>query len=162
MKKILILVILIIIATFTYQFIDQNLLPFIKKPASTQDNIATIRINGATYKISVADNEVSRAQGLSGKQKLEKDEGLLFLFPQKDKYGFWMKDMLFPIDIIWLDEDVIADISHSVQIPLSPTYVPSYYPKAPVNKVLEVNAGEAKKNNFTIGQKVTINLFKPL
>ena len=61
-------------------------------------------LGGEELTLKVADTEALREQGLSGSSPLSPHEGMLFIFPHSDNYGFWMKDMLFPIDIIWLDE----------------------------------------------------------
>ena len=116
-----------------------------------------ITIGKQTFTLDIADTDEKRSQGLSGRGKLEETQGMLFLFPQKDMYAFWMKDMLFPLDLIWIDEDTVVDISENVPIPFTATYLPRYQPKAPVNRVLEVNSGLTKKYGIIPGMKVAFS-----
>lgn len=106
--------------------------------------------------IEVVDTEAARIQGLSGRAEIPDAYGMLFVFPHADTYGFWMKDMLVSIDIIWLREDgSIAGIEHSV----SPdTYPTSFYAPEPVRYVLETRAGYAKDMGWDIGTRVPIQL----
>jgi len=64
----------------------------------------SLKINEIDLYVELADTPEKRAQGLSGKKELNHDRGILFVFDKSDAYSFWMKDMNFPIDIIWLDE----------------------------------------------------------
>jgi uncharacterized membrane protein (UPF0127 family) len=87
---------------------------------------------------------------------------MLFIFPNEEKHFFWMKDMLFPIDIIWINnakEIVYIDENTSIPETNTPDYnLPLFSSPKPVSYVLEVNAGFSEKNNIKIGDKVEINL----
>lgn len=99
--------------------------------------------------VSVADTGPLREQGLSGTEMLSKGTGKLFIFDTSDSYGFWMKDMAYPIDIVWIDADwKVVGVSERAT-PLS--YPTIFYPPTPVRYVLELNAGEAVGDNFSIG-----------
>lgn len=65
----------------------------------------SVTVDGQTFAVSVADTPSERSLGLSGKSALENDEGMLFVFRENGRYGFWMKDMKFSIDIVWIDEN---------------------------------------------------------
>ena len=69
------------------------------------EGLPTIQLKGQPIRISIADTETARQQGLSGRAGLAADEGMLFVFPEDGTYAFWMKDMLFSIDILWLSGD---------------------------------------------------------
>ncbi len=114
-----------------------------------------LEIGNTVIKIEIADTDLARAQGLSGRSSLPTDSGLLFIFSTPGKPGFWMKDMHFPIDIIWLDEDWrVAAITAN----LAPeTYPQVFYPPTPIKYVLEVNAGLAEKNQLKIGNRAKQN-----
>ena len=102
-----------------------------------------VHIQGKEWNIKRVDTRESREQGLSHACSFDKKEGMLFKFEEKGTYGFWMKDMDFALDIIWLDENlkVIDKIEN-----LSPnTYPNVYYPKSEALYVLEVMAGEFSK-----------------
>lgn len=93
--------------------------------------------------------------GLSGRKFLPIDHGLLFVFEKPGRYGFWMKDMLFPIDIVWMDPSyrVIA-----IAPDLSPsTYPETFYPPVPVLYVLEINAGLVQEYNIATGTVLTLS-----
>lgn len=115
----------------------------------------TLFINEVSIPVDVANTDPERTQGLSGKSALDEKAGLLFVFEQPDTYGFWMKDMQFPIDIIWIDETwVVVDITENI----SPDTFPRVFkPQTPIKYVLEVNAGFATKNNISVGDVVVSN-----
>lgn len=126
----------------------------------------TATINNVSFSSTVADDDKERATGLSGKKSLGENEGLIFIFDKKDTYPFWMKEMNFPIDIIYIDspgkgtditEGTIVDIIKNAPAPDKDVHIanlPIYKPQKPANVVLEINAGLSDKNNFKIGDKV--------
>ncbi|MBI2097824.1 MAG: DUF192 domain-containing protein [Candidatus Vogelbacteria bacterium] len=105
-------------------------------------------------KIEIADDDIERSRGLSGRTTLAENEGMLFVFDAPGSYGFWMKNMNFPIDIIWLDEDWrIAGVTANV----SPESFPQiFYPERPIKYVLEVKAGFARRQSIQTGQVVEL------
>ena len=114
-----------------------------------------VKINNTTIKVEVAETPLAREKGLSGREKLDQNKGMLFIFPQKDYYSFWMKEMKFPIDIIWISDNRVVDIAYDLPLQAS-EFLKTYQPKEPVNFVLEVNAGFSKKYNIKIGDRVEI------
>jgi uncharacterized membrane protein (UPF0127 family) len=70
-----------------------------------QYNRTTISINGFKVLFAIASTDEQRIKGLSGLEKLNENEGMLFMFDEPSKQGFWMNEMNFPIDIIWLDSN---------------------------------------------------------
>lgn len=94
----------------------------------------------------VSNNPSKRQLGLSYRQSLEDGTGMVFIFPEPGRHSFWMKDMNFPIDIIWIRSDRrVMGITRNV----SPdTYPETFYPPSDIQFVLELNAGESEK--FTI------------
>lgn len=113
----------------------------------------------------LADTPEKRVQGLSGREKLGENEGMLFVFDsssttsesevvldKSDHHGIWMKDMKFAIDIIWLNDDwQIIDIAENIT---PDTYPQVFRPKEPASYVLEVNADFAAKNKIKIGDAI--------
>ncbi|PIR89038.1 MAG: hypothetical protein COU07_03020 [Candidatus Harrisonbacteria bacterium CG10_big_fil_rev_8_21_14_0_10_40_38] len=114
-------------------------------------------INGAEFFVKLADSKDKYIKGLSGVPGLRDNEGMLFLFDKPDRYGFWMKDMLFSIDIIWISRGKIIGIEESLE-PVKSGLPPLYYPKTPVDMVLEVKAGTAIKYQMKEGDSVKIYL----
>ncbi len=105
-------------------------------------------------KIEIANSREEQIQGLSGRTRIPDDYGMLFVFDTPDSYGFWMKDMEVPIDIIWLaDDGEILRIEEAV----SPdSYPKSFYPPRPVRHVLEVRAGLSKERGWGTGTTLTL------
>lgn len=94
-------------------------------------------------------------KGLSGRLHLDSNTGMLFTLPQTHVPRFWMKDMNFPLDIIWVREGRIVDISKNVPPP-SGGNLPLYSPGEPTDAVLEVNAGWTETHNINIGDKLEV------
>lgn len=115
----------------------------------------TIQINGVTVFLDLALTAEQRSKGLSGRRNLEPDKGMLFYFDKPGIYSFWMKDMNFPIDIIWIGEDLrVADVTENA----SPESFPKQFlPKEAAKFVLEVNAGWAKEHG--IKEKMPVKIF---
>ncbi len=106
--------------------------------------------------VEVADTHASRELGLSGREKMGDDEGLLFVFDEPGRYGFWMKDMKFPLDIIWINQNgVVVDIERKV-IPESYLKKKTFINKSEAIYVLEINAGLSEKFGLYLGSKVKI------
>jgi uncharacterized membrane protein (UPF0127 family) len=103
-------------------------------------------------KFEIADTSAKQSKGLSGRAEIPDDYGMLFVFPEPVQTGFWMKDMLVSIDIIWLtDRGEIVGIEHSV----SPdTYPDVFYPPMPISYVLETRAGYANEKGWTVGTSI--------
>jgi uncharacterized membrane protein (UPF0127 family) len=101
----------------------------------------------------VADTEKKREQGLSGVQKLNDHEGMIFIFSKPDYYAFWMKDMNFSLDFIYLHKDTIVDLKSDIS-PLS--YPETIQPIKPSDKIIEVNSGTIKKIQAKIGDVIQL------
>lgn len=121
---------------------------------TAQMNAALLSIGDTMLTIDIANTENSREQGLSGRESLEPDHAMLFVFPEDGQYAFWMKEMQFPIDIVWIDKSgTIIDVDNAV----SPNTFPSTFsPSAPVRYVLEANANFVSDHGIKIGDTVTI------
>ena len=112
----------------------------------------SLEINDKKIWIALADTPEKRTLGLSGRTYLEENEGMFFIFDSPQRRSFWMKDMNFPIDIIWIDAEFkIVDISKNV---LPESFPNTFQPRFPAQHVLEVNGGWAEKNNVKIGDSV--------
>jgi len=154
----------VILAIFiTFVFIQFN--PANKKVATDKNNFSLVTIKDQTFSVTVAKTDSERQTGLSNRELLPLSEGMLFTFDKADTYAFWMKDMRFPIDIIFIKDNKIVSITENVEPPASLIKDPKcginiscYTPTNPANKVLEINAGLSKKYNFKTGDRVTIKL----
>jgi len=102
----------------------------------------------------IADSAGLRTQGLMFRDNLGKNEAMLFIFPEEDKYSFWMKNMRFSLDIIWLDRNKkIVDIKKDVP-PCNSNICESFSPNAKAKYVLEVNSGFTDKYRINLGDNV--------
>ncbi len=125
----------------------------LKLGTSTKSSTTTLTINGIEIKAQLAKTQSQIQKGLGGQNKLLEKEGMLFVMPSYNRYSFWMKDMKFPLDIIWLDKDRIADITKNIPVENN-NHLTIYQPTTPVNLVLEVNAGFSDKYKIKVGDKV--------
>ncbi|QQR64434.1 DUF192 domain-containing protein [Candidatus Kaiserbacteria bacterium] len=108
-------------------------------------------------RVEIVDSEIERAQGLSGREKIDdRYKGMFFIFPEEDYIGIWMKDMKFSIDIVWIDEDLtVIGIEKNV----SPnTYPRVFRPNRPAKYVLETETQYPELIGIHVGQKVRIPL----
>jgi hypothetical protein len=115
---------------------------------------STVIIGNTTVQVEVEDTDASRQQGLSGRASLADGTGMLFVFDAPGNYGFWMKDMNFSIDMLFID-------ASGTIVTIAPNASPEGYhqnppevfnPASPVKYVLEVPAGFAAKNGIKVGQ----------
>lgn len=96
---------------------------------------------GEVIYAELALTEQERQLGLMFRKGINPDQGMLFVFKKEDIHSFWMKNMEFPIDIIWLDKDKrIVHIEKNVP-PCKTEFCPSYAPPIPAKYVLEIKSG---------------------
>lgn len=120
-----------------------------------KDSQAIIKINDIEIEVELANKPDKKTRGLSNRNRLDKNKGILFIYEKPGFYHFWMKDMLFPIDIIWIDENAkIIDIKKDIQ---PETFPEKFTSSKPAQYILEVNAGFFDKNNIKIGDAVYLN-----
>ena len=109
---------------------------------------------GKEISVEVADTVEKRSLGLGKRSGLENGWGMLFVFEKRKQHGFWMKDMQFPLDIIWLDNHIIAHILRNVQPAKSGVIPPVMTPPVAGNFVLEIDAGRADDLKLQVGQRL--------
>ena len=116
--------------------------------------VAAVAVRGVTIPVVVADTAEKRTQGLSGRASLPADGGMFFDMKTVGKHGIWMKNMAFPIDIVWIDEGLkIVTIVESAR---PDSYPKVFYPEVPAMYVLEVNAGFIEKRDISVGDVITV------
>jgi uncharacterized membrane protein (UPF0127 family) len=123
----------------------------------------TVIIGDASFTVELAVTPQQRAQGLSGRPGLAPGTGMLFIFESEGLHSFWMKDMRFPLDMVWISaEHAVVDITEDV-LPPDPgqttSDLPTYMPVEPAQYVLEINAGEAESADIRIGDMVEFGGF---
>lgn len=112
-----------------------------------------IIINNVTIHTLIADTDPLRELGLGGRDGLDTDTGMFFVFQKDGIYPFWMKDMRFSIDMIWISHD--KKIIYMAQNIAPSTYPMSFGPQTLARYVLEVPANYAVQHGFMIGDAVS-------
>jgi uncharacterized membrane protein (UPF0127 family) len=146
MKKVLALVIVLVVMIGGFVVWSDT------AQAPTQEVLSgstEVSLGNSSVIADVVDTEDSRRKGLSGHEPLEESEGMLFVFQSDAEHSFWMKDMLFSIDMIWLDAN--KTVIHIEENATPESYPRSFGPSAPSRYVLEVPAGWAKRHAVVVG-----------
>jgi uncharacterized protein len=138
----ILVLLLVILAGARLSFVKQNFGGFLRSGSE-------IFIGQTKVLVSIADTQPERERGLSGVPSLPQNAGKLFIFQAPESPGFWMKEMRFPIDIIWIAQDMkVVGINQN----LAPeTYPEVFTPPQAIQYVLEVPAGFAQANEIKIG-----------
>jgi uncharacterized membrane protein (UPF0127 family) len=111
--------------------------------------------SGKVLQVEVMVKDEDRAMGLMFRPSLAEDRGLLFLFESLDFHGIWMKNCKFPIDILWLDADKkIVHVQESAA-PCAKEPCPVYSPLRRASFVVELNAGQARREKAVVGKSVS-------
>ena len=139
----IIIVIFFLVGIFLVGQPEKNLMP---------ENIKSVKIAGQNIKVDLALTDSEIVQGLSGRRDLKDNEGMLFVFDRPGNYPFWMKDMNFSIDMIWIDENMKVVYIKKDARPES--YPVTYGPNESAKYVLEVVSGFSDKNNLKAGDAV--------
>ncbi len=100
---------------------------------------AVVRLGDGIYTARVARTEAQREQGLSGTTGLSPDQAMLFIFDRSDTWGIWMKDMRYPIDVVWLNDQ--KQVVYSVSNMQPDSYPQVFRPKQSARYVVELPAG---------------------
>jgi len=119
---------------------------------------ATIEVAGTHTELYVARTTEQRVKGLGGRDSLGDTDGMIFLFDESDQYAIVMRDMEFPIDIVWVDQGTVVDIAQNVapEPDTDEGDLRRYFPRLPANVVLEFPAGWVESHNLSIGDQVTV------
>lgn len=131
-----------------------------KKEDSKESSLEILNSEGQKIFVTleIADTQELRSQGLSGRENLGDYQGMLFVFDTQGQYSFWMKDMLIPLDIIYINyAGYIVDIKEKL-LPCSKDDCLSLKSEQPFLYVLEVNGGFVEINKIKIGNAVIFNI----
>lgn len=153
-RKHLVYLILILVVLAVVMAWILVLSPFIPAGFGASGDSRTVELDGNAISVLVADTDASRRLGLGGRASLGADEGMLFIFPVDGRYAFWMKDMRFSIDILWISAD--DTIVYMAQNVAPDTYPHSFVSPTPARDVLELPAGYAAAHGVSVGDKVQL------
>ncbi|MBN2094296.1 MAG: DUF192 domain-containing protein [Candidatus Zambryskibacteria bacterium] len=140
----LILVVIVVSFFFSVDFSRQN-----QTEINNPNQVRILKIRNQVLNIEIADTDIKKIIGLSNREDLKKEEALLFVFETPGLYSFWMKDMNFPIDIAWIDEN--KKIIHIESKVLPSTYPKIFVSNSPAKYVLETQAGFFEDSEIKIG-----------
>lgn len=120
-----------------------------------------VKVGSTRVLAELADTPEKRNLGLSGRNSLGANEGMLFVFDKKDtRPSFWMEGMLISIDIIWIDDGKVSQLDLNVPPPEPDTpsnELPLYKPSVGIDYVLEVNAGFVKDKGIAVSDNVDVS-----
>lgn len=145
---------IIIIVAVVALFVYANYWDEIKYAFFSNNERFTIYVGDVAVDVSVADEQHERILGLSGTPSLDDFEGKLFIFDHAAKHGIWMKDMLFPIDILWFNNELeLIHIEKNVE---PRTYPNVFAPQEDARFVLEVNAFFVNTLKIEVGDRLAL------
>lgn len=125
-------------------------------PRNTKDVIyETLRVGVHEYRVMVARDLISQARGLSGQPGLPEKTGMLFVFPEAATRAFWMSEMLFAIDIIWIRDGRIVGFVEDAPAPQGGRPA-TFYSNEPADMVLELEAGSVHRDGLKVGDAVKL------
>ncbi len=131
-------------------------------PSDAQKNLGSytsgfesgrLRIKDVTYNVFIAHTDASRSKGLSGITSMDQNEGVLFIFDAPTDAKFWMKDMTFALDFVYIRDGKIVDLRENVSPDTYPELITA---RAPFTHVIELNAGQIKQWKFAVGGAVKL------
>ncbi|MEK7194095.1 MAG: DUF192 domain-containing protein [Patescibacteria group bacterium] len=139
--KIVILVVAVVVLVLSFKFLPNN--------CNCGPKIE-IKIGETSLSAEIVDTPEGRGRGLSGRKSFNNGEGMLFIFDTPAKYGFWMKDMNFDLDMVWIDDvKRVVGISKGVT---KESYPHIFYPPSEIKYVLEIPSGFSDTAGLDVGQ----------
>ena len=114
--------------------------------------ISTSGTTKASFKIEIVEKEDEVMRGLKYREKMDADQGMLFIFPVLDYYEFWMQDTYLPLDMLFCSADEVIFQVHENAVPFSEERIT---PEKPNSYVLEINGGLANQLNINPGDKIS-------
>ncbi len=132
--------------------------PALSLPVTDRKNSEVIRVGKTMVTVEIANTPEARVQGLSGRDPLPELHGMLFPMGEPLRHIFWMKDMKFALDIIWIRAGKIVDISENVPPPSGDAAPAIVSPQEPADAVLEVNADFTEKYGVKVGDRVSSDI----
>jgi uncharacterized protein len=146
-------------ATAQINGIETNLVEAVQESSHNGTDYlrAKISIKGVELSAEIPTTQELMGKGLAVKNELKENESMLFVFDKPEKHSFWMKDMKFPIDIIWLRSNgKIVHIEENLEPCPLVIICPSYTPNADSQYVLETVAGFTQRHNISVGTNIDI------
>lgn len=121
--------------------------------------VAQLRTPNTTLTVSLAQTQDQQRKGLGGCATLARNTGMYFPFSVHGPQTFWMKDMVIPIDIVWLSKGTVVGVTSAIPFPspsIKDALLPLYHSPQDVDAVLEISAGMAEKYGLIKGAQVVL------
>jgi len=145
-KIILIFSLIFITGLITYSYIK------------TEKKEAQVYFKDHCFSVELALTPEEKGRGLMHRENLPKDRGMLFIYEKEGEYSFWMKNVLIPLDIIWIDKDKkVVYIAENCR-PCPDVPCPSIRPDSPAKYVLEINGGLASEIGLSVGSQLEFEI----
>jgi hypothetical protein len=160
MNRILLIVLALLVVALPVVYITVARVTVMYSTGDGTRNEAILLLGDTTIvRAEISDSDIERERGLSGRDRLGETEGMLFLFDQPGRPVFWMKEMNFPIDIIWINGEMVVAVDQNIPSP-SPGdgELPVFRAETDVDRVLEVNAGFVDDHGVSVGDRLDIRL----
>jgi uncharacterized membrane protein (UPF0127 family) len=126
--------------------------------SSPDPDATNVRIGDRTFRAELALTREERALGLGNRDALAQDAGMLFVFPQPRRATFWMQNMRFPLDFVWISASGrVVQIDEGIPPPSGDAELPRYTSNVDVQYMLEINAGLASELGIAVGDAVTLD-----
>ncbi len=122
-----------------------------------EPEVAYVTIRGSRLTVEVADTRASQAQGLSVRDSLPQDRGMLFVFPEKAPRSFWMKGMRFPLDVLWIADGAVVGMQENIPYASEDGSTVRFQSNAPADMALEVNSGWVAAHGIRIGDSAMLD-----
>lgn len=133
-----------------------NLAAESEQTSVVSDKLATVVIGDQSFTMELAQTAAERQQGLSGRDEIGSD-GVVFIFDVPGKHPFWMKDMKFALDFLWVSDGEIVEISRNIPPTSGTSAIPTVAPNQSVDQVIEVNSGFVIEHGIMVGDQVVIS-----
>ena len=127
-------------------------------PSMDDHGKLSVQIGDSVFRVVTAITPVDRTLGLSGISSMPRDAGMLFVFETEGKFEFWMKDLEFPLDLIWIDSDCyVTDLTKNAHPADNDSNIIFYAPRNPAQYVLEINGGLVEILEIKEGEPVVFD-----
>ena len=152
-KVIVFLVVAVLIVSWTSARLE-NIEPDLWQP--------TVTINNRDFVVEVVSGADEKRQGLSGRESLVEDHGMLFIYDEKEVLDFWMKDMSFDIDLLWIDDQKVVGVERFMLAPdvdTADNELRRYNSLQAIDKVLEFPAGTIDEYSIQVGDIINFDIY---
>lgn len=159
-KRLLVIIVVIVIGAglLIWRERQNDQRPVLQASSEQQLTTTSVKVGERTYDVEVAASSEDQHIGLSDRDSMPEMSGMIFPFSPPEKVSFWMWNMRFPIDIVWIKNGKVVGITENLPVPASGAAaedLPTFSPPEEVDYVLELNAGQGKF--FKVGESVVIS-----